>query len=179
MSEERPRLYFSREEELAARARASAECAAAPRTTSTPNSPMSPEEIAEQRRNTFICRGTEFDWQLRQDLAELLLPPPETKPTKIPGSAVQPIARRIGARRYQVGDSRPFMLTVRQDTVLTALMSCPGAVATLPELRELSACDDANKLLREIMKKTPLHPYITMPGGKGKGSYSTRVVNSA
>jgi len=88
----------------------------------------------------------------------------------------RPIARRRSDCRYQVGDSPVFMLTAREDAVLLALIQFVGSTATLDELRVKSTCDDANKLLRSIKDRTPLGPYIFLPGGKGKGGYRTTIV---
>jgi hypothetical protein len=68
----------------------------------------------------------------------------------------------------------PFQLGDTEESVLTWLVRLKAA--TLTELRDKSGCESANKVLRRILTKCPeLEPYITMPGAKGRGSYSTLI----
>lgn len=79
----------------------------------------------------------------------------------------------LGGGRYQVGD-KVTVLTGAQADVLQALVELQGA--SLDELRTHSGAPNPAIALKQICKSYPLlSPFITLPGGKGKGGYSTTI----
>jgi len=90
-------------------------------------------------------------------------------------SSVAVVARYLGEGKCQVGVEAPFQLEESEASVLQALIEL-GGTAKKPALINRSGVDDAPRVLRRIRKNCPqLAPYITLPGGKGRGGYRTSI----
>lgn len=86
---------------------------------------------------------------------------------------VEPIAVFLGGGKYKV-DETMISLTGAQADVLQALVELQGA--SLDELRTHSGAPNPAIALKQICKSHPLlSPFISLPGGKGKGGYSTTI----
>jgi hypothetical protein len=72
-------------------------------------------------------------------------------------------------------DGPPIRLQNAEAEVLEALID--KRAATLTELRRLSGHEDVSGILSRIRDRHPaLAPFITLPGGKGRGGYTTTIV---
>jgi hypothetical protein len=81
----------------------------------------------------------------------------------------------LGQGRFRVG-GETIVIEGRRAVVIETLVIL-GA-ADKPELERTSRCGDAVQLLREVVRLYPqLAPYITRPGARGRGGYSTTIVD--
>jgi hypothetical protein len=81
----------------------------------------------------------------------------------------------LGKRLYQAeGAARPDKVSVREDGVLYPFLD--SEVLTAAELRKLSRCKEAPRVLSQIRQNYPrLAGGIDLPQGKGKGGYCVRL----
>jgi hypothetical protein len=81
----------------------------------------------------------------------------------------------LGGGRILI-DGEVMALTRNAANVIEALVELRAAPKD--ELIRRSGVDDAPRVLRRIREKFPvLKPYLTMPGGPGKGGYRTTIVD--
>ena len=79
----------------------------------------------------------------------------------------------LGDGRFLVGD-HPISLEGRQSYVLDALVDL--RTASMSQLAKHSGVDDVARQLKRICERFPqLAAHITLPGGRGKGGYSTTI----
>jgi hypothetical protein len=104
-------------------------------------------------------------WGKRQAFLRGQAAPPET-----------PNPVYLGGNRVGAGGEE-LVLTEPEDAVLAALVESRSA--TIDELRRKSGYEDAAKILKRIVKKfTQLAPFITLPGGRGRGGYRTTIAGN-
>jgi hypothetical protein len=81
----------------------------------------------------------------------------------------------LGERRYQVGDEIIY-LDGTQAILLECLVELQGT--SLQKLKDTSGVPNPSNVLKAIRERHPkLAPFIKLPGGKGKGGYSTTIVD--
>jgi hypothetical protein len=82
----------------------------------------------------------------------------------------------VGNGVVEIGGSQVIKLPDRQADVVQSLVELRAC--SLTELRRKSLCDDANKVLSAVVKQHPiLASHIKLPGGNGRGGYSTTIIN--
>ena len=91
-------------------------------------------------------------------------------------NAVSEKALWLGEGKVRVGNETKKLESQLSD-VLQALVEMEAA--TTPDLIQKSGRVEAPKLLRKIVKKFPmLEPYISFPGKRGSGGYSTTIIDA-
>ena len=71
-------------------------------------------------------------------------------------------------------DGKPVALEPQEATVLQALIELGGA-AKRPDLEKRARYKDVAAIMKKLSKRFP--DYITCPGGRGRGGYSTTIVD--
>jgi len=90
------------------------------------------------------------------------------------GTPASDEAEFLGDGQYRVG-SRELQLTGAQADVMQALVEKRSA--TKGQLNAASGIENSPRVLRKIRQSIPeLAPYIKMPGARGRGGYSTTIV---
>ena len=85
--------------------------------------------------------------------------------------------RWLGNQRIAIG-SEIFTLTPNEAAVIEVLVKLRATDTTA--LVDNSGVDDAPRVLRKLVTKYPrLEPSITLPGAKGKGGYSTLIIDAS
>lgn len=80
-----------------------------------------------------------------------------------------------GKGMYSVPGRDPFTVSASEDYVLQPFLK--ASAMDLPTLELESKVDRCGAVLRKLVTKYQgaFKPYVTLPGGKGKGGYSVRI----
>jgi hypothetical protein len=131
----------------------------------------------------ILTRGEQLDVlqnvvnRLERD--EIECPPAISSPLPVPALADERTtveAVYLGDRRYRVGNAPAIVLTESEDFVLRSLIDLGGA-ADKPKLMEQTGKDDCHRVLAKIRQKYDqvLAPFVSTPGRRGAGGYTTTI----
>jgi len=135
-----------------------------------------------QMRICELVPGITWDhWDAMQVFARIkLIEQALNRQSVTPNGAARGQVEYLGNGQLRLADGRIAGLDFREAVVLEALLAAQNQQCSTKQLEAATPhIDDPARLLRGMVKKHNLQAVIYLPGGKGRGGYSTTIVDNS